>query len=205
MNIFNIYADVDAISMTPSRNTRSFTLRSVPSSPGRSFLMSIYADWCLLTLIDDFMMQYADADSCWFWLMLRDVREWHKSLCRPFLLILSPPTWEVQPSQVKVSPRLGMHKHIKNTSTQAFWGINCTTSEAPECSPQAIWQKLSKSVPQRPWRQYRQLWQSQRRLQSRELKSGKVSTSALWRSNWVSNTPKGGTSLKDLEWFDWNQ
>ena len=34
--------------------------------------MSIYADWCLLTLIDDFMMQYADADSCWFWLMLID-------------------------------------------------------------------------------------------------------------------------------------
>ena len=34
----NIYADVDAISMTPSRNTRSYTLRSVPSSPGRSFL-----------------------------------------------------------------------------------------------------------------------------------------------------------------------
>ena len=37
MNIFNIYADVDAISMTPSSNTRSYTLRSVPSSPGRSF------------------------------------------------------------------------------------------------------------------------------------------------------------------------
>ena len=37
MNIFNIYADVDAISMTPSRNTRSYTLRSIPSSPGRSF------------------------------------------------------------------------------------------------------------------------------------------------------------------------
>ena len=39
MNIFNIYADVDAISMTPSRNTRSYTLRSVPSSPWRSFLI----------------------------------------------------------------------------------------------------------------------------------------------------------------------
>ena len=38
MNIFDIYADVDAISMTPGRNTRSYTLRSVPSSPGRSFL-----------------------------------------------------------------------------------------------------------------------------------------------------------------------
>ena len=37
LNIINIYADVDAISMTPSRNTRSYTLRSVPSSPGRSF------------------------------------------------------------------------------------------------------------------------------------------------------------------------
>ena len=37
--MFNIYADVDAISMTPSRNTRSYTLRSVPSSPGRSFLI----------------------------------------------------------------------------------------------------------------------------------------------------------------------
>ena len=33
--------DVDARSMTPSRNTRSYTLRSVPSSPGRSFLLSI--------------------------------------------------------------------------------------------------------------------------------------------------------------------
>ena len=30
--------DVDARSMTPSRNTRSYTLRSVPLSPGRSFL-----------------------------------------------------------------------------------------------------------------------------------------------------------------------
>ena len=31
-------ADVDARSMTTSRNTRSYTLRSVPSSPGREFL-----------------------------------------------------------------------------------------------------------------------------------------------------------------------
>ena len=37
MNIFNIYADVDARSMTASRNTRSSTLRSVPSTSGRSF------------------------------------------------------------------------------------------------------------------------------------------------------------------------
>ena len=37
---FNIHADVDAIYMTPSRNTRSYTLRSVPSSPGRSFFHS---------------------------------------------------------------------------------------------------------------------------------------------------------------------
>ena len=42
LNISNLYADADAISMTPSRNTRSYTLRSVPSSPGRSFsLLSI--------------------------------------------------------------------------------------------------------------------------------------------------------------------
>ena len=40
--MFNIYADVDAISMTPSRNTRSYTLRSVPSSPGRSFFSYLY-------------------------------------------------------------------------------------------------------------------------------------------------------------------
>ena len=33
----NLYADADARSMTPSRNTRSYTLRSVPSSPGQSF------------------------------------------------------------------------------------------------------------------------------------------------------------------------
>ena len=30
--MFNLYADVDARSMTPSRNTRSYTLRSVPLS-----------------------------------------------------------------------------------------------------------------------------------------------------------------------------
>ena len=36
-------ADADAGSMTPSRNTRRYTLRSVPSSPGRSFLsLSLY-------------------------------------------------------------------------------------------------------------------------------------------------------------------
>ena len=40
LNMFNLYADVDARSMTPSRNRRSYTLRSVPSSPGRSFLNS---------------------------------------------------------------------------------------------------------------------------------------------------------------------
>ena len=34
----DVDADADARSMTPSRNTRSYTLRSVPSSPGRSFL-----------------------------------------------------------------------------------------------------------------------------------------------------------------------
>ena len=37
--MFNLYADVDARSMTPSRNTRSYTLRSVPSFPGRSFFL----------------------------------------------------------------------------------------------------------------------------------------------------------------------
>ena len=41
LNISNLYADADARSMTPSRNTRSYTLRSVPSSPGRSFLILI--------------------------------------------------------------------------------------------------------------------------------------------------------------------
>ena len=42
LNISNLYDDADARSMTPSRNTRSFTLRSVPSSPGRSFLASAH-------------------------------------------------------------------------------------------------------------------------------------------------------------------
>ena len=37
LNIYNRYADADARSMTPSKNTRSYTLRRVPSSPGRSF------------------------------------------------------------------------------------------------------------------------------------------------------------------------
>ena len=49
MNIFNIYADVDAISMTPSRNTRCYTLRSVPSSPRRSFYWNFN---CINHLID---------------------------------------------------------------------------------------------------------------------------------------------------------
>ena len=42
LNISNLYADDDARSMTPSRNTRSYTLRSVPSSPGRSFLSKTF-------------------------------------------------------------------------------------------------------------------------------------------------------------------
>ena len=41
LNISYLYADDDARSMTPSRNTRSYTLRSVPSSPGRSFLQKM--------------------------------------------------------------------------------------------------------------------------------------------------------------------
>ena len=43
LNISNLYADADARSMTPSRNTRSYTLRNVPSSPGRSFLATLVA------------------------------------------------------------------------------------------------------------------------------------------------------------------
>ena len=41
LNIYtnNLFADVDARSMTPSRNTRSCILRSIPLSPGRSFLL----------------------------------------------------------------------------------------------------------------------------------------------------------------------
>ena len=50
--MFNLYADVDARSMTPSRNTRSYTLRSVPSSPGRSFLApkELYTWYCPMTI-----------------------------------------------------------------------------------------------------------------------------------------------------------
>ena len=52
LNMFNLYADVDARSMTPSRNTRSYTLRSVPSSPGRSFLApkELYTWYCPMTI-----------------------------------------------------------------------------------------------------------------------------------------------------------
>ena len=50
--ISNLYADTDARSMTPSRNTRSYTLRSVPSSPGRSFLApkELYTWYCPMTI-----------------------------------------------------------------------------------------------------------------------------------------------------------
>ena len=42
LNIYtnNLFADADARSLTPSRKTRNCTLRSVPSSPGRSFFNS---------------------------------------------------------------------------------------------------------------------------------------------------------------------
>ena len=52
LNIFNLHADVDSRSMTPSRNTRSYTLRSVPSSPGRSFLApkELYTWYCPMTI-----------------------------------------------------------------------------------------------------------------------------------------------------------
>ena len=47
LNIYtnNLFADSDARSMTPSRNTRSCTLRSVPSSPGRSFFLFGFLWW----------------------------------------------------------------------------------------------------------------------------------------------------------------
>ena len=35
---FGSYMDADADAVTPCSNTRSYILRSVPSSPGRSFL-----------------------------------------------------------------------------------------------------------------------------------------------------------------------
>ena len=53
-NMFNLYADVDARSMTPSRNTRSYTLRSVPSSPGRSFFSSCLRSLMMLHLLSTF-------------------------------------------------------------------------------------------------------------------------------------------------------
>ena len=37
-------ADADADAVTPSSNTRSYTLRSVPASLGRSFLRFVYTD-----------------------------------------------------------------------------------------------------------------------------------------------------------------
>ena len=37
LQIFGNIADADADAVTPSSNTRSYTRRSVPSSPGRSF------------------------------------------------------------------------------------------------------------------------------------------------------------------------
>ena len=47
LNIHNLYADADgdARSMTQSKNTRSYTLRSVPSSPGRSLFQ--IAPWAV--------------------------------------------------------------------------------------------------------------------------------------------------------------
>ena len=51
LNMFNLYADVDARSMTPSRNARSYTLRSVPSSPERSFLLTNYHPHLLYALL----------------------------------------------------------------------------------------------------------------------------------------------------------
>ena len=50
--MFNLYADVDARSMTPSRNAWSYTLRSVPSSPGRSFLSFFW--WGQIQLLNNF-------------------------------------------------------------------------------------------------------------------------------------------------------
>ena len=48
INTNNLFVDSDARSMTPSRNTRSCTLRSVPSSPGRSFLLNVWLFFAFL-------------------------------------------------------------------------------------------------------------------------------------------------------------
>ena len=82
--------------------------------------------------------------------------------------------------------------------------VPIATCKIPVCSPQAVLQRLSKSVPQRLWRQCMQLWQSQWRLQRTELQSGKVLTSPLQRSNLASKTQKRNTSLKDIKWFEQN-
>ena len=50
-DVSNLYADADARSMTPSRITRSCTLRSVPSSPGRSFLFLSQHSECILCIL----------------------------------------------------------------------------------------------------------------------------------------------------------
>ena len=59
LNISNLYADADARSMTPSKNTRSYTLRSVPSPPGRSF-------FSLLTSSTFFWQSWFLGTDMWF-------------------------------------------------------------------------------------------------------------------------------------------
>ena len=79
--MFNLHADVDARTMTPSRNTRSYTLRSVPSSPGRSFLyqqgLKLADITSAVTVLK--ITHFTDGRSrgdVWGWIDLQAIRGW---------------------------------------------------------------------------------------------------------------------------------
>ena len=55
-------ADADAGSMTPSRNTRRYTLRSVQSSPGWSFFIGPRYTWGLIYGSESLSLQDLFAD-----------------------------------------------------------------------------------------------------------------------------------------------
>ena len=54
----SLNADADAGSMTPSRNTRRYTLRSIPSSPGRSFFIRFRSMYLKSSTISQTTLQY---------------------------------------------------------------------------------------------------------------------------------------------------
>ena len=117
--------------MTPSRNTRSYTLRSVPSSPGRSFFIPVLwcpTFWCshdqlFCALIFCLPFLFLCSDDQLFWpaglLKRQNVEEaadWLDSVCSIFNYLNQFPRYSIARQNLKLSMNIADGRNFEKFS-----------------------------------------------------------------------------------------